>query len=239
MVVEMMKFALVLMVLGCVGLQGAEPVLPGSLRAEFSKVWPQNRAIRLVFHGHSVPAGYHKTPEVRPFESYPHLVMVELKRRYPTAVLNTIVTAVGGENCVAGAARFEKEVLVHRPDVVFIDYALNDRRVPLEQVEASWRLMIRAAKKQGVPVVLLTPTGDQAADLKNPEDPLEVRARLIREIAADEGVLLADVFAAWRGALEKGTPQEKLMSQGNHPNLLGHQLAAEVIWQVFGPAPVP
>jgi lysophospholipase L1-like esterase len=239
MVVEMMKFALVLMVLGCVGLQGAEPVLPESLRAEFSKVWPQNRAIRLVFHGHSVPAGYHKTPEVRPFESYPHLVMVELKRRYPTAVLNTIVTAVGGENCVAGAARFEKEVLVHRPDVVFIDYALNDRRVPLEQVEASWRLMIRAAKKQGVPVVLLTPTGDQAADLKNPEDPLEVRARLIREIAADEGVLLADVFAAWRGALEKGTPQEKLMSQGNHPNLLGHQLAAEVIWQVFGPAPVP
>jgi lysophospholipase L1-like esterase len=235
----MMKFALVLMVLGCVGLQGAEPVLPESLRAEFSKVWPQNRAIRLVFHGHSVPAGYHKTPEVRPFESYPHLVMVELKRRYPTAVLNTIVTAVGGENCVAGAARFEKEVLVHRPDVVFIDYALNDRRVPLEQVEASWRSMIRAAKKQGVPVVLLTPTGDQAADLKNPEDPLEVRARLIREIAADEGVLLADVFAAWRGALEKGTPQEKLMSQGNHPNLLGHQLAAEVIWQVFGPAPVP
>lgn len=239
MVVEMMKFALVLMVLGCVGLQGAEPVLPEALRAEFSKVWPQNRAIRLVFHGHSVPAGYHKTPEVRPFESYPHLVMVELKRRYPTAVLNTIVTAVGGENCVAGAARFEKEVLVHRPDVVFIDYALNDRRVPLEQVEASWRSMIRAAKKQGVPVVLLTPTGDQAADLKNPGDPLEVRARLIREIAADEGVLLADVFAAWRGALEKGTPQEKLMSQGNHPNLLGHQLAAEVIWQVFGPAPVP
>jgi len=239
MVVEMMKFALVLMVLGCVGLQGAEPVLPESLRAEFSKVWPQNRAIRLVFHGHSVPAGYHKTPEVKPFESYPHLVMVELKRRYPTAVLNTIVTAVGGENCVAGAARFEREVLVHRPDVVFIDYALNDRRVGLEEMDASWRSMIRAAKKQGVPVVLLTPTGDQAADLKDPKDPLVVRARLIREIAADEGVLLADVFAAWREALEKGTPQEKLMSQGNHPNLLGHQLAAEVIWQVFGPAPVP
>lgn len=95
--------------------------------------------------------------------------------------------------------------------------------------------MIRAAKKQGVPVVLLTPTGDLKADGKNPEDPLEVRAKLIRKLAEEEGVFLADVYAEWRTELEKGTPQESLMSQVNHPNLQGHQLAAGVICRLFGP----
>jgi len=38
-----------------------------------------------------------------------------------------ICTAIGGENSSAGARRFESDVLVHKPDVLFIDYALNDR----------------------------------------------------------------------------------------------------------------
>lgn len=126
-------------------------------------------------------------------------------------------------------------MLVHRPDVVFIDYALNDRRESLEKVEEAWKSMILAAKKQDVPVVLLTPTGDLKADWKNSEAPLEVRAKLIRKLAEKQGVLLADVYAEWRKVLEKGTSQESLMSQGNHPNLKGHQLAAGVICRVFGP----
>jgi len=235
----MMRFTLVPAILSCGVLMAGETLLPETLRAEFSKSWPNNRAINLVFHGHSVPAGYHKTPEVKPFESYPHLVMVELKRRHPTAVVNTIVTAIGGENSVSGAARFERDVLAHRPDVIFIDYALNDRRLPPEKVEEAWLAMIRAAKRQGVPVVLLTPTGDKTADLNNLEDPLEVRARLIRKIASDEGILLADVFAAWRDELAKGVPQEDLMSQVNHPNLRGHGIAAQTVTKLFGPAAAP
>lgn len=235
----MMKLTLVFALLSCGGLLAAETLLPEALREEMSKAWPKNRALNLVFHGHSVPAGYHKTPEVKPFESYPHLVMVELKRRYPTAVVNIIVTAIGGENSVSGAARFERDVLIHRPDVIFIDYALNDRALPLEKVEESWLAMIRAAKRQGVPVVLLTPTGDKSVDMNNPADPLELRAGLIRKIARDEGVLIADVFAAWREELAKGVSQEQLMSQVNHPNLRGHGIAARTLTNLFGPAVAP
>ena len=38
------------------------------LHAELVKKWPGNRTVNIVFHGHSVPAGYHVTPDVRPFE---------------------------------------------------------------------------------------------------------------------------------------------------------------------------
>ena len=212
----------------------AQPLAP--LHAELAKKWPSNRVVNIVFHGHSVPAGYHKTPDVRPFESYPHLVHLALKEKFPYAVLNVIVTAIGGEASSAGAARFFRDVLPHRPDLILIDYALNDRRVPEEQVEASWLSMIRAAKDAGVPVVLITPTGDATADMANPEDPLTQRAALIRKIAVAEKVILADVSAAWVAELAKGIPQAELLSQVNHPNLCGHQLAADTIIKALAEA---
>lgn len=206
------------------------------LHAELGKKWPGNRTVNIVFHGHSVPSGYHKTPDVRPFESYPHLVHVALKEKFPNAVLNVIVTAIGGEASPTGAARFSRDVLPHRPDLVLIDYALNDRGIPEQEVEAAWLTMIRAAKEAGVPVVLITPTGDAKADMTNPEDPLTQRTALIRKIAAAEKVILADVSAAWIAELAKGTPQDEFLSQVNHPNLRGHQLAADVIVKALAEA---
>ena len=211
----------------------AEPGLPPALLGEFTKKWPHNRAINLVFHGHSVPAGYHKTPEVKPFESYPHLLHQELTRRFPDAVIHVIITAIGGENSIPGDRRFERDVLTHKPDVIFIDYALNDRRQDEAKVEAAWRSMVRKAKEKNIPVILLTPTGDSSADLPNPEDPLCQRAQLVRRVAEAESVPLADVFSAWRAEVDKGTPQTDLLSQINHPNLRGHQLAAGVLGRFF------
>lgn len=231
----MRKFIIALCSTLALAAGAAEPPLNG-LHGELLKKWPANRAVNIVFHGHSVPAGYHKTPDVRPFESYPHLVHVALKEKFPHAVINVIVTAIGGETSPAGAARFSRDVLPHRPDLVLIDYALNDRRVPEDEVEAAWLAMIRAAKEAGVPIVLITPTGDVKADMGNPADALSQRAALIRKIAAAENVILADVAAEWQGELAKGTPQTDLLSQVNHPNLRGHRLAADTILKALGEA---
>jgi acyl-CoA thioesterase I len=32
--------------------------------AKLEQVWPKNHLVNIVFHGHSVPAGYFKTPTV-------------------------------------------------------------------------------------------------------------------------------------------------------------------------------
>jgi acyl-CoA thioesterase-1 len=98
--------------------------------------WPTNRTINIVCHGHSVPAGYFKTPTVETFKAYPHLLHKVLKERFPYAVLNVIVMAIGGENAEGGAKRFEKDVLMLRPDLATIDYGLNDRAIGLARSEA-------------------------------------------------------------------------------------------------------
>lgn len=207
------------------------PLTP--LAAELAKPWPKNRTINLVFHGHSVPAGYQKTPEVKTFESYPYLFTVALKKVFPDAVVNTIVTAIGGEASVAGAARFDREVLPHKPDLIFIDYALNDRRLALPAVEKAWESMIVSAEKHHIPLILITPTGDATADMNHPNDPLRMRADLIRKLAEKHHLPLADVSAAWLARLATGTPQDDLLSQVNHPNLAGNQLAADAIFKCF------
>ena len=77
-------------------------------------------------HGHSVTSGYFKTPMVDTFNAYPHLLHEALKERYPFAVINVIVTGIGGENSKNGVQRFEKDVLTHNPDLITIDYAFNE-----------------------------------------------------------------------------------------------------------------
>lgn len=201
--------------------------------AELGKRWPESRTLNLVFHGHSVPAGYARTPAVNTLQAYPHRVLCGLKDRYPTAVVNSIVTAIGGEQSEQGAARFEAEVLTHRPDVLFIDYALNDRTIGLERSEKAWRAMIEAALAHGVKVVLMTPTPDLSEDIRSDTAPLQGYAQMIRRLAAEYHVGLADSYACFRARAEAGEKIGSYMSQVNHPDARGHAIVAEEILRWF------
>jgi len=201
--------------------------------AELKKEWPGNRTINIVCHGHSVPSGYFKTPIVDTINAYPHLLHRGLKDRFPYAVINVIVTGIGGESSPSGAARFEWDVLQHRPELITIDYALNDRRVSLPEAKKSWELMIQKAMAQKIKVILLTPTGDVTANLDNPEDPLNQHAEQIRQLACTFGVGLADSLAATCQQVKNGTPLCSLMSQDNHPNRQGHDLVVAELLKWF------
>lgn len=197
--------------------------------------WPENRLANIVCHGHSVPAGYFATPFVDTFNAYPHLLHRLLKARYPYAVLNVIVTAIGGENSAAGAARFADEVLCHRPSVITIDYGLNDRGLGLAAAEAAWRQMIEAALARSCRVILCTPTPDRRESVPGDVagDQLRPHAEQIRRLAAEYGVGLADALAAFERALAGGAQLINLMSWVNHPGRAGHALVADEIARWF------
>ena len=210
---------------------------PALYLADFARLaridWPANRTLTVVCHGHSVPAGYFQTPEVRTLDSYPHLLHAALAERYPHAVINVIVTAIGGEESHRGAERFARDVLPIRPDVVTVDYGLNDRRIGLPAAASAWRSMIEAALRENVKVILLTPTGDTSADLSDPADPLNQHAKQIRALAAQHGVGLSDSLADLQAAVAAGEDLESFMSQVNHPNRRGHALVAARLAEWF------
>lgn len=200
------------------------------LKAELLKEWPHNRTINVVCHGHSVPTGYFNSTAVHTLEAYPHLLLVAVKERYPYAVVNVITTSIGGEEAGSGAVRFERDVLNHRPDVITIDYSLNDRMIGLEKARAGWVAMIEKAKAAGIPVILLTPTPDTTAKLDDPNDPLNQHARQVRELAAQYNVGLVDSLAAFERRIKSGAKLDDLMAASNHPNRKGHEIvAAELV----------
>jgi len=190
----------------------------------FEAEWPNNRTVNIVCHGHSVPAGYFKTPDVQTFNAYPHLLHQAIKKKFNKAVVNVIVTAIGGENSVSGAARFECDVLILHPDVVTIDYGLNDRGVGLETAKKAWSEMIQKAQDAHAKVILLTPTWDTSVNPDSPNDPLFQHAEQIRQLAKQYKVGLADSLKAFIDVRKKGAKLESLMSQINHPNRKGHEL---------------
>jgi lysophospholipase L1-like esterase len=201
--------------------------------AELGREWPSNRTVNIVCHGHSVPAGYAQTPEVRMLTAYPNRLHRALCGRFPHAVINVIVTGIGGENSESGAKRFERDVLALRPDVVTIDYALNDRAIGLKRAEAAWRSMITNALAHNVKVILLTPTPATTAKLDDPNDPLNQHAAQICRLAAEYHVALVDSLEAFRAKVKAGVRLEDLMAQSNHPNGRGHELVAAELLKWF------
>jgi lysophospholipase L1-like esterase len=200
--------------------------------SELQHQWPTNRTITIVCHGHSVPAGYFKTPVVDSLNAYPHLLYAGLKERFPYAVINVIVTAKGGEDSESGAKRFEQDVLPLNPDVLTIDYSLNDRHLGLHRAQIAWRSMITNALAHQIKVLLLTPTPDLAA-IKNPKDELPRHAEQVRRLAAEYSVGLVDSFAAFERAVKSGARLDDLMAQSNHPNRRGHELVAAELLHWF------
>lgn len=197
--------------------------------------WPENRTVNIACHGHSVPAGYFATPLVSTFDAYPHLLHRGLKDRFPFAVINVVVTAIGGETSDRGAARFERDVLGFLPDVVTIDYGLNDRRIGLALAEKSWRKMIERALAEGTMVILLTPTLDavQRNAVSEDEGALHAHAAQIRALAQEYGIGLADSYGTFQKYVERGGDLSDLLSWPNHPNRRGHELVAEALLRWF------
>jgi len=117
-------------------------------------------------------------------------------------------------------------VLVHKPDILLIDYGLNDRGIGLENAETAWSSMIEKALAQNIKVILLTPNADQRSDLEKPKDPLNRQAKQIRSLAAKFNVALLDSLAEFKAYVNHGGKLEDLMSQRNHPNRKGHDLVA-------------
>jgi len=202
------------------------------IKKEFQVKWPNNKTINLVFHGHSVVAGYYTGGVVKTYSSYPFLVLKKIKEQYPYAVVNSIVTAIGGEQSEQGAKRFKEEVLNHKPDVLFLDYALNDRSIGLERAKTAWELMIQEALDYGAKVILLTPTPDLRENILSEDTELAKHSEQIKTLAKKYHVGLIDNYAQFK-KIAKHESLKPYMAQNNHINEQGHIIVANQIFNFF------
>jgi lysophospholipase L1-like esterase len=204
------------------------------LKEQLGLKWPNNRTINVVFHGHSVPSGYFTGGVVNTLAAYPHLFFKFLKENYPKAVVNCITTSIGGEQSEQGAKRFKDDVLCMKPDLIFIDYALNDRGIGLERADAAWRSMINEALDNNIKLVLMTPTPDLREDILDENAKLAGYTNMIKNLGKEFDVPVVDVYARFKKLKQDGEDLSKLMAQNNHPNELGHKVVVrEIVKELF------
>ena len=212
---------------------------------ELNKEWPNNRTINVVFHGHSVPTGYFRTPFVNKFESYPMLALKDLKAKHPNAVVNAITTSIGGEHSESGERRLLNDVLNHKPDVLFIDYALNDRSIGLVRAKAAWEKMIKTARDyrfkssdgrtRSVNIVLMTPTPDTNEDILDDNATLAQHTEQIKQLARQYGLRVVDSYGWFKVLARRNNGLDTFMAQPNHINAKGHQHVATGVVSILSP----
>lgn len=84
----------------------------------FSKLAWEESPVTVAFLGGSV---------TRKPDCWRPQVMELLRRRYPAVAFTEINASVGGTGSLFGAFRVEQDVIQHRPDLVFIEFAANDQ----------------------------------------------------------------------------------------------------------------
>jgi lysophospholipase L1-like esterase len=183
----------------------------------------------LVFHGHSIPATYNR-PCCTSY-SYPYLVREDLKKKFPKANISVVVTAKSSENSKDGSSRFRSDVLSQSPDILFIDYGINDGPLGSKNSEY-WNDMIQLAKSKGIPVVILTNTGTHSSNFNDPNDYMAQIANRIRLVAIKQNAILADNFKVWG---KKAHPfiDYVVSNSDAHPNPKGHRLIADCIFDAL------
>ncbi len=170
--------------------------------------------------------------------------------------VEVINAGVSGNTTADARERFQADVLSHRPDLVVIQFGLNDSAVAIQQGETEPRVAlpdyqqnlahyVRTLKGHGIHVVLMTQNALLWTDaLKTecgrppykPDDRWGLNvlnaeyAESVRKIARAHDVPLVDVYQGYQDYDRvPGQTADALLSDGVHPNDEGHRLVANLL----------
>ncbi len=90
--------------------------------------------VRVAYFGGSITAANGWRPKTTAW----------LKEHYPKATVIEINAAIGGTGSDLGVFRYEQDVLRHKPDLVFVEFAVNDGGAPPERI---WQAMEGIVRK--------------------------------------------------------------------------------------------
>lgn len=176
-----------------------------------------------------------------------------------------INSGVGGENTAEGLARIQPAVLDHSPDLVVVEFGLNDiryepeKRILPDAFCANLRRIHDQIREAGARVVFTTPNPiinayhlySMGTDFYDPwggcNGAVEEYAGLVRQVAAELGAPLCDVYQAFINRaidfeFESACPDHTdlrclggyiSMADGVHPTAPGQELIALELYRVI------
>ena len=105
----------------------------GGLPNFFAKI-NAGKPVKIAFLGGSI---------TRAGNGYRDQVLNWFKNQYPANQFEEIMAAVSGTGSDFGACRVKQQVIDHRPDLVFIEFAVNDNRMLMQLVRETMEGIVR------------------------------------------------------------------------------------------------
>lgn len=201
------------------------------------------RAVTYVAMGDSVTQGCMQVGVSEYDNVYHQVAKRGIERRYPGTVINVINSGVGGDTAEASRSRWERDVLMYKPDLVTICFGHNDAHgrqdgvIPFTQALGDLVGRIRAETE--AEVLLMTPCmmtdrdNEAVAEEHKPliaafvqlaqDGILPMYVDAVRELAAKLDVPLLDVYPMWEQMARDGVDIAARLSNGiNHPDTAFH-----------------
>lgn len=157
-----------------------------------------------------------------------------IPEKYPQANLSIKNKGIEGHTAEDGLGRLKRDVFPHHPDLVLIQFGLNDCFMgdSPDVFESSLHLMVEALQKNTRAEILLL-TSCLVFDARE-----SLRANTFYERVISTGehfdIPVARVHEYWRHKIEAGTDHGSLVQFDRvHPTELGHHLMAEAIMEVL------
>ena len=182
----------------------------------------------IVCFGDSITAGYGVT------RGFPFYWKGMLQSDYPDSRIDIINSGLSGDTTIDGLARLESDVLSHNPDLVTVNFGINDAVMGID---------IEDFKKNEEKIVSLIQgeCGSEILLLSSPplessyHDKLMMRYnRAVAEVAGKMNVRFLNIYEAWIKRIQEGASNSSLILPGlDHPNEEGYKIIAEEIMNFF------
>ncbi len=153
-----------------------------------------------------------------------------LTAKYPESTVNFVNCGIPGDTARGGLWRLEQDVVRHNPDLVFIQFALNDAFTGCspDQYERNIRAIVeRIRTETGSDILLVTSVAPG-----NDYDDLEAEKfyERLQMVSETENIPIAGVHEYWKKKISSGIPHSSLVQADQvHPTVDGYRLMAEAI----------
>ncbi len=153
-----------------------------------------------------------------------------LGEEMPGRPWKVVVKGMSGETSQDGLHRLDRDVLVHHPVLVTINFGVNDAfsGISPSRFRDSLNSMISRLKERDCSRIVLL----SSEVIPEPWAERQVLPywEAMSQAAEDGGVSYADVNGWWRKELERGRLERELIIPGDlHPNEEGHRLIADAV----------
>lgn len=160
---------------------------------------------------------------------------------HPVRITNM---GVGGDTVRDLAARWDADVLAHRPGWLAVMIGINDvwrhfdpaRRteaVPPDEFRRTYEALLTRTRPQLQGLVLLTPFFIESDRSEPMRARMDAYGAIVAELAPRHGAMLVDTQAAFDRVLVR-TPAAELAPDRVHPTPAGHQILARAFLEAAG-----